>query len=133
MSIILAATRLGCYEKAMDSPQTTLRKIDKAPQTLRDIVQDRMREAIIDGHFAPGERLVERPLCDQLGVSRTVVREQFAILRQRGWSRSSPIADRSLRGSLGIRPARSTTCAASWKGPLLPPAPCNKDRHSLAS
>ncbi len=39
-----------------------LEKIDKAPQTLRDIVQARMREAIIGGVFAPGERLVERPL-----------------------------------------------------------------------
>ncbi|UTS81042.1 GntR family transcriptional regulator [Phaeobacter piscinae] len=68
----------------MDSPQTTLRKIDKAPQTLRDIVQDRMREAIIDGHFAPGERLVERPLCDQLGVSRTVVRETIRYLEAEG-------------------------------------------------
>ncbi|MFS4580235.1 GntR family transcriptional regulator [Phaeobacter sp. C3_T13_0] len=68
----------------MDSPQTTLRKIEKAPQTLRDIVQDRMREAIIDGHFAPGERLVERPLCDQLGVSRTVVRETIRYLEAEG-------------------------------------------------
>ncbi|UWS06621.1 GntR family transcriptional regulator [Phaeobacter inhibens] len=68
----------------MNSNQTTLRKIDKAPQTLRDIVQERMREAIIDGHFAPGERLVERPLCDQLGVSRTVVRETIRYLEAEG-------------------------------------------------
>ncbi|WP_261385587.1 GntR family transcriptional regulator [Tateyamaria omphalii] len=43
-----------------------------------------MREAIIDGHFAPGERLVERPLCDQLGVSRTVVRETIRYLEAEG-------------------------------------------------
>lgn len=61
-----------------------LKKIDKAPQTLRDIVQARMREAIIDGVFAPGERLVERPLCDQLGVSRTVVRETIRYLEAEG-------------------------------------------------
>ncbi|MCI2397920.1 GntR family transcriptional regulator [Aliiroseovarius subalbicans] len=61
-----------------------LQKIDKAPQTLRDIVQDRMREAIIAGHFAPGERLVERPLCDQLGVSRTVIRETIRYLEAEG-------------------------------------------------
>ncbi len=61
-----------------------LEKIEKSPQTLRDIVQARMREAIFDGRFAPGERLVERPLCEQLGVSRTVVRETIRYLEAEG-------------------------------------------------
>ena len=68
----------------MAASGTVLRKIEQAPQTLRDIVQARMREAIIDGHFAPGERLVERPLCEQLGVSRTVVRETIRFLEAEG-------------------------------------------------
>ncbi|MFT5657218.1 MAG: DNA-binding GntR family transcriptional regulator [Gammaproteobacteria bacterium] len=55
-----------------------------APQTLREIVQERLREAIIEGHFKPGERLVERPLCDQLGVSRTVIRETIRYLEAEG-------------------------------------------------
>ena len=69
---------------AMDTVKATLSKIERAPQTLRDIVQDRMRAAIIEGHFAPGERLVERPLCDQLGVSRTVIRETIRYLEAEG-------------------------------------------------
>ena len=68
----------------MDQTASALQKIDKAPQTLREIVQERMREAIISGHFAPGERLVERPLCDQLGVSRTVIRETIRFLEAEG-------------------------------------------------
>lgn len=68
----------------MNSEISTLKKIDKAPQTLRDIVQERMRTAIIEGHFAPGERLVERPLCEQLGVSRTVIRETIRFLEAEG-------------------------------------------------
>ncbi|MGB1234372.1 MAG: GntR family transcriptional regulator [Planktomarina sp.] len=64
--------------------QATLTKVDQAPQTLRDIVQDRMRTAILEGHFAPGERLVERPLCEQLGVSRTVIREAIRFLEAEG-------------------------------------------------
>ncbi|MCY4334152.1 MAG: GntR family transcriptional regulator [Litoreibacter sp.] len=68
----------------MQDAPPSLQKIEKAPQTLRDIVQERMREAIIDGHFAPGARLVERPLCDQLGVSRTVVRETIRYLEAEG-------------------------------------------------
>ena len=59
-------------------------KIDQPPATLREIVQDKMRAAIIEGHFKPGERLVERPLCDQLGVSRTVVRETIRYLEAEG-------------------------------------------------
>lgn len=68
----------------MKKTEPSLQKIDKAPQTLREIVQERMREAIIGGHFAPGERLVERPLCDQLGVSRTVIRETIRFLEAEG-------------------------------------------------
>lgn len=47
-------------------------------------MQERMREAIIEGVFQPGERLVERPLCDQLGVSRTVIRETIRYLEAEG-------------------------------------------------
>lgn len=70
----------------MNSPvnRPVMSRIDQPPQTLRDIVQERMREAIIAGQFAPGERLVERPLCDQLGVSRTVVRETIRYLEAEG-------------------------------------------------
>ncbi|WP_187430342.1 Pyruvate dehydrogenase complex repressor [Roseobacter fucihabitans] len=68
----------------MNIEKNTLAKIDRAPQTLRDMVQDRMRTAIIEGHFAPGERLVERPLCEQLGVSRTVIRETIRFLEAEG-------------------------------------------------
>ncbi|WP_171173212.1 GntR family transcriptional regulator [Ruegeria sp. HKCCD8929] len=66
----------------MTTPPLT--KIEQPPATLRDLVQDRMREAIIEGHFKPGERLVERPLCEQLGVSRTVIRETIRYLEAEG-------------------------------------------------
>lgn len=45
---------------------------------------ERMRAAIISGHFKAGERLVERPLCEQLGVSRSVVRETIRYLEAEG-------------------------------------------------
>ncbi|MDA5557728.1 GntR family transcriptional regulator [Shimia sp. MMG029] len=66
----------------MSAPK--LSKIDQQPATLRDMVQERMREAIVEGLFQPGERLVERPLCEQLGVSRTVVRETIRYLEAEG-------------------------------------------------
>ncbi|KAB7614838.1 GntR family transcriptional regulator [Amylibacter sp. SFDW26] len=68
----------------MTPERSNLSKIEQHPITLRDKVQERMREAIIQGHFQPGERLVERPLCEQLGVSRTVIRETIRYLEAEG-------------------------------------------------
>ncbi|MBN7759193.1 GntR family transcriptional regulator [Nitratireductor aquimarinus] len=61
-----------------------LNKIEQQPTTLRDMVLERLRDAIIDGVFKPGDRLVERVLCEQLGVSRTVVRETLRYLDAEG-------------------------------------------------
>jgi DNA-binding GntR family transcriptional regulator len=43
-----------------------------------------LRQAICDLRFRPGDRLVERDLCDQLGVSRTIVREVLRHLEAEG-------------------------------------------------
>ncbi len=43
-----------------------------------------MRAAIMSGALPPGQRLVERTLCDQLGVSRTVIRETIRYLEAEG-------------------------------------------------
>lgn len=48
--------------------------------TLRRQVEDALRRAIISGQRSPGERLVERELCETLGVSRTSVREALRTL-----------------------------------------------------
>jgi DNA-binding GntR family transcriptional regulator len=65
---------------------------------LRDDVYRRLRDAIVDGTFTPGEQLRDGELADWLGVSRTPVRE--ALLRL---------------GSSGLvvaLPGRSTTVSA---------------------
>ena len=59
-------------------------KISKPPATLRVMALDKLRDAIIGGLFEPGQRLVERALCDQLGVSRTVIREVIRHLESEG-------------------------------------------------
>ena len=51
---------------------------------LRDKVADRMRMAISEGTFRPGERLRERDVCELLGVSRTSVREALRQLESEG-------------------------------------------------
>jgi DNA-binding GntR family transcriptional regulator len=50
-------------------------RINGHPRLLREEAFERLRDAIIAGHFAPGARLVERELCEAMGVSRTSIRE----------------------------------------------------------
>lgn len=51
---------------------------------LRDDVYGRLRDAITDGTFAPGEQLRDGELAEWLGVSRTPVREALLRLAQGG-------------------------------------------------
>lgn len=59
-------------------------RIETPPTTLRALALERLRGAIISGMFQPGQRLVERALCDQLGVSRSVIREVIRHLDAEG-------------------------------------------------
>jgi len=57
---------------------------------LRDDVYGRLRDAIVDGTFAPGEQLRDTDLATWLGVSRTPVREALLRLTQAGLVVSRP-------------------------------------------
>ena len=50
-------------------------RLTEHPPLRRDQALERLRDAIITGHFAPGARLIERELCEAMGVSRTSIRE----------------------------------------------------------
>ncbi|MDP4024629.1 GntR family transcriptional regulator [Methylobacterium sp. NEAU 140] len=60
------------------------------PDTLRQRVENAVREAITSGVYAPGERLVERTLCADLGVSRASVREALRRLEAEKLVRTIP-------------------------------------------
>lgn len=51
---------------------------------LRDVVFENLREAILEGKLKPGQRLMEVQLAEQLGVSRTPVREAIRKLELEG-------------------------------------------------
>ncbi|SAK91906.1 GntR family transcriptional regulator [Caballeronia calidae] len=96
-------------------------KVDRNAKTLRELTLEKLREAIVQGYFRPGARLVERTLCDELGVSRTVVREVLRHLETEGLvdivSRQGPVVARldptqvseiyELRGLLEANAARA--------------------------
>jgi DNA-binding GntR family transcriptional regulator len=52
---------------------------------LREIVFESLREAIINGVLKPGERLMEVQLAEEMGVSRTPVREAIRKLELEGF------------------------------------------------
>lgn len=80
---------------------------------LRDDVYLSLREAIVDGTFAPGERLRDTELESWLGVSRTPIRE--ALLRL------------SRAGLVVAQPGRATTVA-----PLDAPATLHAQQVAAA-
>jgi DNA-binding GntR family transcriptional regulator len=56
-------------------------RIVATPSLVRDHTLDKLRDAISAGYYPPGTRLVERELCEALGVSRTSVREALRQLQ----------------------------------------------------
>lgn len=60
--------------RPMNSPEAWP-AIHREPALVRNQVASNLRTAIIEGRLKPGDRLVERSLCEQLGVSRPLLRE----------------------------------------------------------
>lgn len=60
------------------NPTPSSQAVDR--QILHVAVAQRLRAMILEGELAPGTRLNERVLCDQLQVSRTPLREAFKVL-----------------------------------------------------
>ncbi len=58
--------------------------------TLRMRVEDKLRSAISNGVFKPGQRLIERELCELTGVGRTSIREAVRQLEAEGLITSIP-------------------------------------------
>lgn len=51
---------------------------------LHESAVDRLRDMIVQGVLAPGTKLNERALCEQLGLSRTPLREALKVLSTEG-------------------------------------------------
>jgi DNA-binding GntR family transcriptional regulator len=58
--------------------------VGSSHRTLREVVSDEIRQMIIAGDLAPGERLFEDRLAEQLGVSRNPVRVALGALEGTG-------------------------------------------------
>jgi DNA-binding GntR family transcriptional regulator len=57
---------------------------------MREIVLERLRKAILEGSLKQGDRLVETVVAENMGVSRTPVREAFRQLEIEGLAENLP-------------------------------------------
>ncbi|RDY22998.1 GntR family transcriptional regulator [Romboutsia maritimum] len=80
---------------------------------LRDVVFENLREAILEGKLRPGQRLMEVQLAEQLGVSRTPVREAIRKLELEGLVVMLPrkgayVANMSLKDIIDVLEVRAS-------------------------
>ena len=73
---------LGLAQSEPRIEQPSDRRIGRRP--LHEEVIDQLRDRIVQGELAPGTRLNERVLCEQLGISRTPLREAIKMLATEG-------------------------------------------------
>ena len=71
-------------------PPDTLKLRAPSRRRLVDDVYHSLEEAILSGRMRPGDRLVESWISEQLGVSRTTVREALLMLERGGYVDSNP-------------------------------------------
>lgn len=67
-----------------EARRTGALRVDREFPSLQVLTTKALREAIVNGHFRPGQRVTERELCEQTGVSRTIVREALGVLENEG-------------------------------------------------
>src|SRR5437899_11279298 len=72
---------MGSTEQGATRPAASL----TGSMWLRDQVCEDLRDRIISGRLAPGDRLVERDVAEEFGVSRVPVREAIRILLGEGF------------------------------------------------
>ncbi|WP_328320824.1 GntR family transcriptional regulator [Kribbella sp. NBC_00382] len=83
-----------------------------ARSLLRDDAYRAIRDAIVDGTLAPGERLNDPDLVAWLGISRTPIREALARLEQSGLVQTKP-GRFTIVSPLNVREARSAQLVAA--------------------
>lgn len=92
------------------SAETTISR-----SVLSDTVKDRLLEAILDGRYPPGSRIIETRAAREFGTSQAPVREALRDLEALG---VVEIAAFAAPGSAVLRAtssSRRTSCGPSWR------------------
>jgi len=75
---------------AHETPGASGMRVVRNTVTLRQQVLEVLRNGILSFQFKPGDRLIERELCEMTGVSRTSVREALRHLESEGLVQNLP-------------------------------------------
>jgi DNA-binding GntR family transcriptional regulator len=71
--------------------------LEISSRPLPQAIRDALRDVILDGRIRPGDRLVETEVAEELGISRTPLREALRLLEADG------LVQRSTHGGLVVR------------------------------
>src|SRR4026209_1837342 len=105
-----------------DELHSTLR-IEDVP-TVRSMVAQKLREAIMSGILKPGQRLVERELCEMTGVSRPSTREGPRLpdgrrAAERELCEMTGVSRPSIREALRLLEADGLVNTVPHRGPVV--------------
>jgi len=107
-------------------------RVSEVP-TVRAIVEQKIRDAIMIGTFKPGQRLVERELCELIGVSRPSIREALRRLEADGLINNVPNRGPAVN-SISAEEARQLYAArALLEGYVAPSAQRKKIRIAFGN
>ncbi len=107
----------------------------------RELVLRKLREAILNGRFQPGERLLERDLVARMGVSRTPIREAMRSLEHEGLVTMTPYKGPAVvrptlddaRALYEVRAALEGQAVAAFVARAGPDAVAHLKRHVAAA
>lgn len=60
------------------------------PKPVREQAEEALRHAIVSGRYPPGTHLSDRAICEELGASRSIIREAIRLLAAEGLVMSIP-------------------------------------------
>jgi DNA-binding GntR family transcriptional regulator len=60
------------------------------PKPIREQAEEALRRAIVSGRYPPGTHLSDRAICEELGASRSIIREAIRLLAAEGLVMSIP-------------------------------------------
>lgn len=75
---------------AEDARTTAVLQDEPCPATLHELLVSDLRQLVIDGTLASGQRVGEAKLCARFGVSRTPLREALKVLAAEGFVQLRP-------------------------------------------